>query len=230
MPNPVTKAQLARIRGVSRPAIGKHCKPGGRLHAALLPGGKIDLDHEAVQGYLSDIDPAEVAKAAPKTAAVPTPPARKQRAQKAPPPPAAEVLEDELEGKPSSQDLRGMTVEQVADRFGHIVGFGEHVKVLKAIEETRRLELANEQTQGALIDREFVQIHVFGALRGLTRRLLRDAPKTLAKEIYSMALSGRPIEDAEKAIRDGIGSQIRETKTKAARALGGEGPAPAGDG
>ena len=211
MATPVTKAQLARLKGVSRPAITKLTREGGRLHAAVLPTGRVDRDHPAVQQWLAADARKPAPKKPPASAADPTAPS--------PPEPYPPT------GAPPMAELRKMTLDAIVRRYGHVVGFGDYVSVLKKIEETRKLEIANAERRQEVVAREFVQIHVFGVLRGLTRRLLRDAPKTIAKEIYAMALAERPIEDAEKAIRDGLGLQIMTAKTRAARALGGEGPA-----
>ena len=73
----------------------------------------------------------------------------------------------------------------------------------------REKELRNWEVEGKLIPRDGVRTHVFGAVEGANRRLLRDAPKTIARRLYAMAKSGASVEEAEQVVREIVGSQLR---------------------
>lgn len=213
MATPVSKAELARRRGVTRQAVNKAVKPGGRLHAAVLDDGRVDIAHPDTQTWLGDSDGGPADRGTESEI------------------PEGETTPVGVSGavSPDMPEIRRMPLEDIVERYGTILGFSDHVAVLKKIEETHKLELANAERRGEVIEREFVQVHVFGVMRALTRRILRDAPKTLSKELYAMAQAGRPIEDAEKAIRDELGKQIKTAKVKVSSALGGRGPKPTAD-
>lgn len=110
--------------------------------------------------------------------------------------------------------LRGL-----AERHGAKRSFRDWLDALKRREEIRRLRLDNEETEGSLIRRDLVEKHVFGAIDASNRRLLIDVPKSAARRLYAAASSGHPVEEAERILREIIGSQLKPVKTNAARVL-----------
>jgi hypothetical protein len=64
-----------------------------------------------------------------------------------------------------------------------------------------------------------VKTHVFGFLEAGNRRLLGDTPKTIARRLYGLARSDSPIEEAEKLVREIIGSQLEPQKKRVAQIL-----------
>lgn len=130
----ISRAEMARKLGISRPAITKACRPGGRL-ADACDGGSINVLHADAQRWLleraapepelDDQAPASAPPArstprrAPERGADPEPsPVRSTpRRRPAPPPPPVElppigVDEDEPEGEQSIEDLE----DQLGDR------------------------------------------------------------------------------------------------------------------
>jgi len=83
----ISRAEMARKLGVSRPAVTKACREGGRLEAACS-GGSVNVLHEAAQRWLVErsaaLGPPE--REAPRRQAEPAPPARPRRQRPAPEP------------------------------------------------------------------------------------------------------------------------------------------------
>ena len=120
-------------------------------------------------------------------------------------------------------EIADLTLREIGRRFGTKTAFRDWLLALKQIEDIREKRLRNEQSEGSLIPREPVRAYVFGAIDAANRRLLSDAPKTIARRVYAFAKSGVPIEQAEETVREIIGSQLRSVKTQAAKVLrGGE--------
>ncbi len=95
--------------------------------------------------------------------------------------------------------------------------------VRKRSAEIMRLEIRNAKERGELISRELVRTHVFGSIESTNKRLLYDSPKTIARAVYALARNGAPIEEAERAVRDHLSSQLSAVKTTAVRLLRGNG-------
>lgn len=205
----VSKTQFAALARVTQAAITKACK--GPL-ADALEGVRIDLDHVCAQQYLEGkgIDPTELSDRL--TASVAAPAASRQTD-----PPNAATEASSLGGDVGS--IAELTIRQIVERFGTEVRFKDYLSNLKAIEDIRSKRLQNEEAEGALIERERVKTHVFGMIDGAHRRLLTDAPKTIARRLYAMARSESPVEDAESTVRDIISSQLRVVIATARRVL-----------
>lgn len=221
-----TRSGLARIAGVSPAAITKACK--GALSEACV-GKMVDLDHPAVVAYLKKkgVDPTAGRPKRSKKADPPTesrPRKRRKRRRRAPDPPATEEDDIDLPGpnEVTEEEIEAyahLTLDELVEKFGTAVRFAKWLDARKKISEIREKDLKNDETDGRLIDREFVRTHVFGAIEAGNRRLLGDAPKTIARRLYSLAKAGAPVEEAEAVVREIISSQLRPVKTAAARGV-----------
>lgn len=224
MPRLVSRAEFARLCGVSKAAITKAC---GKLLAGACEADRLDVDHPAAAAYLgSKRSPAKRTDAAPTTgakrrriAARPTTanrkPSRKRpsaptarRPKREPGPPAA--TPDELD---AYADLLGPIIE----KFGTARGFADWLKASKDIEAIRARQLENEEAEGRLISRDFVKTHVLGLVEACWRRLLQDATKTIARRIYAAAKSAQPVEEAERIVAEILSANLEPLKTTAAK-------------
>lgn len=221
MPRLVTRAELARIAGVSAMAITKVCRT--KLADACV-GQRVDVDHPSVLAYLASkgAAPPSVADSPPqpppeptKLRLVSTPSTTDDPAPRAPPPVPAPDERVDIE------QYADMTLRQIADLFGTVTAFKDWLDARKKQVAIREKELRNWEVEGKLIPRDAVRTHVFGAIDGATRRLLQDAAKTIARRLYAMAKSGSTIEEAEQVVREIIGSQLRPVKDVAVRTLRG---------
>ena len=193
----VTKASLARQAGVSRAAITKQCSRG---LARAVRDGRVDLDHPAVREYLSSRDRGKTAGQNP----------------------VAEVAKKTTTATPEVTEYLDLTLRELTERFGTAQRFAEWLDAVRKIETIRGQRLDNEEAEKLLIRWEMVDRSVFGALDALFRRLLTDAPKTIAKRARSAALAGETTEATEEAICEILGAVLEVTKREAQKALLGD--------
>lgn len=241
----VSRAEFARMAGVSGSAITKACREG-TLGAACV-GKRIDLDHLAARAYLTSKGasppPPPTAKAERSTK--PTRPRRSKMSESAaskrrpklrvvrdhdegaPPEPAASPRRkappptppSEGDGSPEDLEALAETLRPLLERFGTETAFKDWLDSLKRIEEIREKRLKNEETEGLLIRVEPVKVLVFAVIDSAQRRVLSDAPRTIVRRVYAMAGSGTPVEEAERTVRELLGSILRPVKATAERVL-----------
>lgn len=200
MKNLASKAELARIAGVTKAAVTKLVK--GRLREAL-DGEKIDLGHPEAQKYLrgKGVDPTLVPPVEPE-------------------PEHEEVEGYDDDGSSESMGLLGkLTLDEIGERFGGLKAFDVWQKRLKTKEEIKEKRLKNEETEGSVISRDFVRTHLFGLLEELSRRLLADASRTIARRLYSAAQAGVSIEEAEATVRSILEQNLQRVRDQAKRRL-----------
>ena len=235
MPRHVSRADLARLLGVSRPAVTKRCQ--GAWSAACA-GDRVDLDHPLIQAAAKkrgvklssqtappDRLPTKGSKVAVKPVAEPTAtpkvpaskPARTTKSRQ----PEAEPIPDQPDGAGSDEDLDELAriMRPVIVRFGTSRGCRDWLLSLKDLETIAGRRLANAEAKGLVIPREFVKLHVLGLVDGVFRRVLADTPKTLCRELYALARTGAPLEDAERVARTLIGKQLEGVRAKAIKQI-----------
>jgi len=66
---PLSLADVARLRGCARSSVTRAVRPGRPLHAALLPGGRIDVAHPDARHWIGPAVTAELGGAEPPEAA-----------------------------------------------------------------------------------------------------------------------------------------------------------------
>lgn len=229
----VSRAEFARTCSVSEAAVTKWCKNAG---APACVGKRIDRDHPAAVAYAQThgVKPTAPAKPAKVSPPKPTAPPSKKGAKRRPDPPppapsdepppapALDISEEEIE---RYERLPLATLKQL---FGTAIAFKDWLDACKKIVDIKEKQLKNAETEGRLISRELVTTHVFGAIEASNRRLLGDAPKTIARRLYGMARGGSSLEEAEAVVREIVSSQLRTVKSTAIRNLR-EGTAAAPD-
>lgn len=229
MPRLVSRADLARRAKVSRPALTKQCK---KALAPACDGDRIDLDHPAVQSFLKahgveDKPPPVVSARAPtktpkRAAWVPDeqtevhdpPPKRRRKPTRAEI--EAEPLPPQPDGAGSSEDLDELVryLQPLRARFGTERLFRDWLIGLKIAEDIDSKRLDTAIKRGAVYPRQFVHAHILGLINGFNLRLLGDTPKTLCRELYSLAKTGRPLEEAERISRQLLGKQLKSVKSR----------------
>lgn len=197
----VTKAEFARMAGVSRAAVGGKVKNGTLIENRA---GMLDTDNPINRNYLNkkqnrttELDNSVVQSlqadthitSASKTPEVKT----NQRTDNTP------------------QVMLDMTLRDLVSTYGNMDGIERYVKVLRdlttADEKTQRLQ-ERRQMQ---IPRDFVISRLFGFINQLTNKIL-DVPDSLADQVIALVQS-----DSENC-RQKI---INYTRDVLARAIGG---------
>lgn len=212
MPRPVTRSDLARMAGVRPCSITEAAakwSPEARI------GSRVDLDHPDVQRYLAI--PRLRPTPRPETPAV---------AQPSPTPvrPVPALQDAHLDTRTDDiERYAHWTLEALVRKFGTATAFVDWLDARKRISDIREKDLKADEREGRLIQREYVRTHVFGHLEAASRRLLQDAPATIARRLYAAAKSGVSVEEAEQLVRELISSQLRPAKDAATKALRSKG-------
>ena len=206
----ITRAEMARRLGISRPAITKACRDGGRL-APACKGASINLLHEVAQRWLveragaieSDATAEQLGAARePELDEAPPAPPRSSRRRPAPAPdpvdlPPIEIEDgDEPEAARSIEDLEdelgprewtdlGALAEPLtvlSERYGNAKEFEGWIRARKALEEARKAQMLRERLEGRLIARTTVA-RMFEHVDTAFRLLLSDASRAIATRI-----------------------------------------------
>lgn len=191
----LSMAHFAKAVDVERSTITRACKPGKPL-APAVKGGRIQLDHEAVESWLVDrgLGLEVFDGAAPR--------------------PSSDIAADLGPSAGLSLDqIESLTLRQLTDRHGGAEPFYMWVRARKELAMARRAEEQLARLQGKLIPRTLVE-HIFGLLDGLTRRLLQDAARNI-----SVQVAPHDRERAEAIVRDQISQQLTVAKDQARRTL-----------
>ena len=213
--NLVSKAEFARLSGVSAASITKAVK------SSLVPamvGKRIDANHEAAAQYLAE---------------------KGIKLQQAPPPPRvvtgteakrltkksesmANINQGQMihEVPDDIQAFADMSVREVVQRFGTDVAFLDWLKATKAIEDINEKRLKNAATKGSLVSRELVKLGIIDPIDAAHIKLLTDGAKTITRRVTAMHDSGRNLDEIEKFVKNQMTSFIRPVKAKVKRALG----------
>jgi hypothetical protein len=117
------------------------------------------------------------------------------------------------------RELLDMTLRQIVELHGTEPRVKDLLDIRKKIEDIRSKELDNDETEGELISRELVRTHVLGAFDAAFRRLLENAAKTCARELYSAAKNDTAIELAETKVRAILSRELQVAQIAAAKAL-----------
>lgn len=204
----VTRSEFARMAGVSPAAVTQACSRGELGDA--MHGRRIDAAHARARAYLKRNRKNGRTKVA---APVETPVL-----------PASSDGEIHLAGvTPEDAALiADLTTREVVRRFGTMTQFRDWLDSLKRIEEIREKRIKNDEATGRLIPREPVKAYVFAAIDAVNRRLLSDAPKSIAARLDAMTKSGATLEERELVVRELIGSQLKPVRDQAMKSLRGD--------
>jgi hypothetical protein len=137
--------------------------------------------------------------------------ARRETAPLPPQPPGA--------GSPEDLEQLAEAIRPLVARFGTERGFRDWLLGLKDIEVIDGKRLDNARERGAVYPRDFVRTHILGLINGGNLRLLGDMPKTLCRELYALARTGRPLEEAERLTRKLIGKQLQNVRSGVDKAI-----------
>lgn len=224
----ISKAELARVAGVSRTATTKASATGGPL-ADAVEGKKINIDHPTAIEWLAakNVNAADVVAPVKKTT---TPRkvrvAKKKTAVKKKAKPRA----IEKEKKPATptepkqapitvggyeiDGLEDLTLREIVMRYGSIDGFKRYVDSLKSISDFNMRDMKMKTHRGELVSRDMVSNTLFPLVDVAYQRLVSDVPAATIQQIIARVESGGDdvVIDCEKIMRDAVSRVLKNTK------------------
>ena len=200
MPVYITKAELAQIAGVSKPAISKMVRQG---KLPVGEDGRIDMEHPDCIEYL---ERHQRAPEKPKNKKPSKPKTSDRRAAL-----AARRSSGGEKQTPSPGRGVSATISDVASR--------RDIEMKKLAADLQYRELKNAQMEGRLVAREAMIRGVWNPLETFLVRLLSDGAKSITARVYPVGKAGEPIEDAEQAARAQLSSFVEPLRRTIKRAL-----------
>lgn len=204
----ITRSEMARRLGVSRPCVTQACRPGGRLHDAC-EGTAVNVMHDAARRWLTQRDAAT--RELTPIAIDDDPPERPAR-------PAAE-LQEEL-GPRELVDLGDLAepLTALTEKYGDARAFENWVKCRKALEEARKAEMLRERIEGRLIARTTV-VRMLDHIDVAFRLLLSDAPRSIATRLAAHDMTA-----ATALVRDVMQQSLGAARDHMAASLAADDP------
>jgi|GEM_PF-3080348 len=230
-PRHIKQSALAGMAGVSKQAISKRCK---KDLAPAMVGDLVDLDHALVKAFLQDRGrkapaPPRAPTKSPKAARPghPEPTAATDFADL--PPSAPTGYRPNLDaddpaagfsvGSPEDLEAVGEMLRPLIERFGTDEGCKNWLIALREKENIRAKRLSNEETEGQLVPREFVFVHMVALLEELFKRLIGDLPKSLVRRLFSMAHTGASHAEGEREAREAVSTHLDAAKAKISKTI-----------
>jgi hypothetical protein len=203
--NLVTRAELSRVKGVSRAAVTQAARPGGPLAAAVV-GDQMDLDHPATAAWLAEAPRGDVSGSPvgsePTRAEMLKAQLRKRQAD-------ASMLEAKLE------ILRARLIPRELVRT-HVIGYidGLCQRLLTDVPRTASTAVeTSTKTGGTRIDFE-------GIIRDATSVAIQSAKATAIRKLQTIEASANPPAvaeppdvqaEADASLVRSVGSAVTET-------------------
>lgn len=180
----VSKSRFARLAGVTPQMVQKLIK---KQLADAVVGPHIDANHKSALHYLE----ARGVELGYK---------RKEQA-------ATDRGPTHADGQEAKEATAAKIIQEQ--------GLDKYLKLLDANKKTEDIkgkQLLNEERQGRLISRAFMDQYIFGAMDTLHQRLLTDVPRTIARRMYALCRSDAPEEAAERVVSELISAQLKAAK------------------
>jgi hypothetical protein len=223
----ISKKDAATEKSVTKGAVSLACRPGGILHAALLDDGRLNRLHPNYVAWLRG--ERQVHGVVPRADRAPTSPPKKTKgapskptgSPKKPEKSAGEPTADSPETSSTASQARVPTDDELS---GLLATFGTHrnlsdsLKLRKTYVDLLEKELRLKESKGQLVKREIL-VTIVTAFDQAFHRLLTDLPKTSSRELYAMARSDRPLEEAETKAKELVSSHLSAAKEQVMRAL-----------
>jgi len=211
--NVITRAEIARLAGVSGPALSKASR--GRLKDAMV-GKKMDAEHPLVVAYIDEKrSQQEDGTLENYRDAAKTRDAAKRKKGK----PSVSVPEpmptDEI------QDLEQLTVQQVVARYGSSAKFKTYVDALKSLADYKNKELLTRTRRMELIEKATTASTLFSIVDLAFRRLVTDIPDGMVQQVIARVQSGggHLEKDVRALIQEPISKVLKDAKTEITKKL-----------
>ena len=111
------------------------------------------------------------------------------------------------------------TLRYILTKFGSVEQFNTWLKTVKDAELIKEKQIKNAVSCGELIHREYVRVHMFGAIAETITRLLTDSPRTIASRSKELVESGADLEDVETLVEEIMSGHITTMRDKLKKAM-----------
>ena len=196
----LTVGELAKLAGVSQPAVTQAMRKGRALEGARGKDGKFDPSDARVVLYLKKKETRRRGKLPKKPA------------------PATGTLE---ELPREIRDLAELSLRELAERFGHAVEFNEWLRSVEKIERISQIRISNQMKEGAIIPRDAVKRFVLEPFDRAFRLLLSDGCRTISRQLSARIRAGEGEAEREEYVREQIAIFIHRAKRDALEGLEG---------
>lgn len=208
----------ARIQGLGRSGVYRHCEPGGDLYPALVEG-LVDIDHPIAREFMGRHSYHDPDAPAPQRqlAKRPAPAAKRPAPAYTPPSDDEAPEEDDSDSVPTAEWLE-MPLREVIERFGTGAKFKDYVGAKYKIIQIMGMEEEQARKRGDYVHRVHVE-RLVAMIDGLAKALLSDAATNMVNTMTNMVKAGAARQDTERAVREVISRTIKGVKSQAERAL-----------
>jgi hypothetical protein len=218
----VSTKEFAELAGIAPGTVSNALnRPGGKLSAAKMGRGRIDLDHPAADTYLEHVRRLQASyKAGRKKRGRGSP---NHTGEPAPPP----VVTSEKAAKiisslpPDIRRLVDRPLRELVEQFGTSIEFVDFLKAVREIERIHTQRLKNAQAEGLVVGRDIVRRGVIEPFDLCCKRLLSDGARTIGARVAAMARAGEEDEACEQFVREKLADFIKGVKAAAEKVLEG---------
>jgi len=167
-----SQSKTAIILGVSRQAVQKLCK--GKFKPALNEKGKINLWHPIVQQHKEELEAKRTAVKAPT-------PGKPSKAK-----PSYQTSNENFNIEITFEEIENLTIKQVVERYGGIVGFKNYVDALAKMSDWKNKEQKYLTGRNKLIEKNPVAASLFSIINVAFKRIL-EYPETVTDQLIAIA-------------------------------------------
>lgn len=193
----ITKTQLAKLAGVSLPAVSQKLKTD---LADAIVGKKLDADHPAVEKFLNSTRKRQASED------------KYEKQQK-------NRLDEQKQKELKVEKYLDLTLREIIKLFGSDSEFVDFLRASKLIEEIQEKRIKNEISLSKLISRDFVKDKVLNLIDNSNRRLLVDTPRSIVTRVINAKETGESKEIIEQIVTALISAQLKSVKQQAQRNL-----------
>ena len=202
------QSEIADILGVTRQAIQKLCRKGGKFEPALNDKKKINRWHPIIVQHKADLDERNAAKGI-------IPQAGKVEKQ------AVKKTATHINTEVTFQEIEDLTVKEVVERYGGMIGFKNFVDALKSMSDWKAKETKYQEIRGKLVSINPVADSLFSILNTCLRWIVGEYPVSITDRLIAIAKSDRDTARIEiiELQEEELSKRIKETKEDVTRKL-----------
>jgi hypothetical protein len=212
-PDYISQTKLADILGVSRQAVQKLCKPGGKYEPALNDKRKINRNHPIVDQHIKE--KREERSTGNDPIQKPEP------GEKKPPSIIPPQVKNQFNLNVTYEDLKHLTLKEFVEDYGGIPGFKGYVDSLVKMTDWKTREDKYRKNRNELIEKEPTAKALFAIINLAFSRLVNEHPVSIADQIIAIVKSEKETArmDVIELMRSTLSKIIKDAKKELVRDL-----------